>query len=120
MDPVSAIGLVGTVVGIVDVIGRSILSLNDLRKRLTEADLTVTLLIGQLNTVKAALNQVQSWMNESLLEDSNHYQLLLDLESSLNSCRLLIGLIDSQISKLEWSEKDALKFESKARIVLED
>ena len=120
MEPVSVIGLVGAVVGIVNVVGHSAVLLSNLRARLRAADLTVTLLTGQLNAVKAALEQIQLWLEESSDEDSNHFQLSLDLESSLSSCRILVGLIDDQLSKLEWDENDVLKFESRARIVLED
>ena len=118
--PVSVIGLVGAVVGIVNVVGHSAVLLSNLRARLRAADLTVTLLIGQLNTVKAALRQIQLWLEETSTEESNHFQLSLDLESSVSSCRILVELIDNQLSMLEWDEKDILKFESRARIILED
>jgi hypothetical protein len=120
MEPVSVIGLVGAVVGIVNVLGHSALLLSNLRARLRAADLTVTLLIGHLNAVKAALRQIQLWLEESPSEDSNHFQLSIDLESSLSSCGILVGLIDDQLSKLEWDENDVLKFESRARMILED
>ena len=120
MEPVSIVGLAGAVVGIANVLGQSMLLLNNLRARFKEANLTVTLLIGQLNAVKAALKQIQLWLLESSDEDSNYFQLSLDLESSLSSCGILVGLIDDQLSKLEWDGNDILKFESRARIVLED
>ena len=115
-----SLGSLALVVGIVNVVGHSALLLNNLGARLRAADLTVTLLIGQLNTVKAALRQIQLWLEESSSEDSNHFQLSLDLESSLSSCGILVGLIDDRLSKLECDEKDILKFESRARIILED
>ena len=120
MEPVSIVGLAGAVVGIANVLGQSMLLLNNLRARFKEANLTVTLLIGQLNAVKAALKQIQLWLLESSDEDSNYFQLSLDLESSLSSCGILVGLINDQLSKLEWNENDVLKFESRARIILED
>lgn len=120
MEPVSVIGLVGAVVGIVNVVGHSVVLLSNLGARLKAADLTVTSLIGQLNAVKAALRQIQLWLEEGSGEDPNHFQLSLDLESSLSSCGILVGLIDDQLSKLEWDENDVLKFESRARIILED
>jgi hypothetical protein len=120
MDPVSVVGLVSALVGTLDVLRRSVSLLNDLRKRLKEADLTVNLLIGQLTAVNAALNQIHLWLDESSYDDENHYQLSLDLESSLTSCHLVIEIMDGQISKLQWDEKDELKFTSRARVVLED
>jgi hypothetical protein len=120
MELISVFGFVGTIAGILDILGRSMLSLHDLRNRLKEADLTVTLLIGQLKAVNAALNQIHLWMEESSCEDPNHFQLSLDLESSLSSCYLFIGLIDDQISELKWDEQDELKFASRARVILKD
>jgi hypothetical protein len=54
MDPVSAIGLVGSIIGVVDVISGNISSIIDLQSRYKTADLKVHLLIGQLSTLKAA------------------------------------------------------------------
>jgi hypothetical protein len=45
MDPVSAIGLVGAVVGVVDVISRNIGYLMDLQSRYKSADIKISLLI---------------------------------------------------------------------------
>lgn len=120
MEPVSIVGLANALLGTLDIIGRSVLSLNALRNRLKGADLTVTLLIGQLTTVNAALNQIHLWLDECSSDDANHYQLAIDLEIPLHGCHLLVGTIDDQISKLKWDEQDELKFFSRARVVLED
>jgi hypothetical protein len=58
IDPVSIFGLASGAFGIVDVITRTLVLLNAIRERWKEADFTVTLLISQLTTLKAALSQI--------------------------------------------------------------
>lgn len=115
-----AFGVAGTVISIVDIIARSVLTLHDLRRRTNEAEVTVSILISQLSTIRAALDQIHRWTDECLQDDMSHYQLIIDLGTSLDSCKLLISLIDSQLSKLEWKESDQLSFESKIRVVLNE
>jgi hypothetical protein len=108
------------VVGIVDVISRTIKSLQALRERWETADLTITLLIAQLSTLKAALNQVAKWISSSLAGVPQHHQLIIDLDLSLSSCNALISLMDRRISELDWNEASDLSFRSKVLVVLED
>jgi hypothetical protein len=119
MEPFSAaVGTAASVLGIIDVIARSVSSLQTLNQRFKGANLAVVNLLCQLNAVKAALSQIQAWMNETLLD----YQLRIDLDDSLMSCRLLIRQLDSQISKIEWTESNGvadLSLESKVRTALQ-
>jgi hypothetical protein len=48
MDPISIIGLVGALVGIGDVIGKSCKRLVQLQERYRTSDLAINLLVGQL------------------------------------------------------------------------
>jgi hypothetical protein len=66
MDPISIIGLTGSLISIGEVITKSIKHLVDLHSRYQNASLAVTLLIGQLTTVKAALQEVLTWIKSSL------------------------------------------------------
>ena len=77
-----AIAVAGSVMGIIDVIVSSILTLNDLCKRTKEAEVVVSILISQLSTIKAALDQIRKWTDESLRDNMSHYQLIIDLETS--------------------------------------
>ncbi len=120
MDPASAISLAGSVFSIVDVVTRMIKSLHELQQRWKAADLTVAILISQLTTLKAALNQIAEWISSSLSAVPQYHQLIIDLEGSLGSCNVLITFMDHHISKLTWTEAKALNFESRVRVVLED
>ncbi len=119
MDPVSVIGLVGSIVGIIDVSTRAISALRALQQRWKIADLKISLLISQLTTLKAALSQIEEWISTSL-NVTQHYQLILDLESSLESCETLLLFIDAQLIHLHQNDSKTLSFESRVKAVLED
>jgi hypothetical protein len=108
MDPVSALGLVGAIIGVVDVISRNISSLIDLQSRYKSADLKVGLLIGQLSTLKAALKQIIELMNTSLVAVPQHQQLLHDLKTSLDCCEVVILVLDERLCCLQRREDSGL------------
>lgn len=112
------VGLVGAVLGIIDVTTRCISSLTEIRQRFSSANVTVELLSGQLVTVKAALGQIHDLINESI-DDEHHYQLTLDLSVGINCCNLLIRVLEEQITKLQYSDADELSFNSKVVLLLE-
>ncbi|KIW66188.1 hypothetical protein PV04_08389 [Phialophora macrospora] len=114
-----AIGVVGSLLGIIDVATRCISSLANLRKRFKELNLTIETLAGQLITVKAALSQIDLLIAESLSQDEQHYQLTLDLSGAIGCCNLLLRLLDEQISGLQYSDTDEVTFLSKVNLMLE-
>ena len=119
MDPVSAIGLAGSIVGVIDVATRSISALHALKQRWNSADLTVSLLISQLTTLKAGLSQIHAWISANL-NSVQHYQLIMDLGTSLESCETLLLFIDGQLKLLNWNEGTSLSYGSKIKLVLQD
>lgn len=119
MDPVSAIGLAGSIVGIIDVAVKSISALRALQQRWKVADLTISLLISQLTTLKAALSQIKDWISTSL-NANYHYQLVMDLGASLESCETLVLFISGQLTQLYWKDSNTLLFESRIHTVLQD
>lgn len=120
MEPLSIVGTASSIVSIIDIATRCISSLRALQQRWVGADWTVNLLVGQLVTVKAALDQIREWSDTNLSKEPQHHQLVMDLDTSLESCRLLISVIDSHVSGLEWDEANALTFGSKAKAVWKD
>lgn len=117
MDPVSAVGLVGAIVGLVDVISRNISSLADLRSRYSKANLKASLLIGQLSTLKAALNQIAELINGSLATVAHYEQLVHDLKTSLDGCEVVILVLDDRLCSLRRSEDNDLDALSKIQFV---
>ena len=120
MDPVTGLGLAGSVVSIIEVIARSIAGLKTLQLRWQAANRTVNALLGQLSTLKVALHQISQLLSSSLGASPQHHQFVIDLSVSLECCEDSIGFIDDQVSKLEWREEDELTFSSNARVVLND
>ena len=120
MEVVSIIGLTGSVLGIVDVVAKSISMLRRLQLRWQAADWTVNSLLGQLDTLKLALSQISDWLSMDLAADPQHALLADGLCTSLDCCRTLTSFLASHISQLELGEADVLTFESRVKIVLND
>lgn len=114
------LGLVAGVGSVITIVSRSITSLNTARLKFSEADLSVELLVGQLYTVRTALNQVQAFVKESPSFDECHEEFVTDLCVAVEHCKLLVQHIDDQISRLEWLPGDSLSSRSKARLLLEE
>ena len=113
------VGTAGAIVGILDVVTRSILKLAEIRKRYKNVSLTVELLSGRLVTVKAALEQIHGFANDALRGQEQHYQLVISLDAAVRCCRSLLEVIDADLSRLQYHDDDVLTTESKVRIILE-
>ena len=120
MDPVSAVGLAGSVLGIIDIVTRSVQTLQNLQKKYKDADLTVSLLIGQLSTLKAALFQISEWINTSLVNAPQHHQLVADLTISLNCCELLIRVLSARLHEFKRTDSGSLSTMGKGLFAWEE
>lgn len=100
MDPLLIVGAASSIVSILDIATRYIGSLPELQRRRTEADWIVGLLVGQLATFKAVLEQIYEWIAPSLNAALQSRQLFMDFDTSLESCHLLISVIKSHVSSL--------------------
>lgn len=107
MDPVSAIGLIGSVFSVADVITKNVASLLDLQSKYKVADLKVSLLVGQLSTLKAALGHIADVMNNGL-DVSDHGQFFNDLSTSLQGCEAIIAALDLRLSTLQRDDSGGL------------
>lgn len=107
MDPISAIGFVSSALGIIELVTKGIASLTELRDRYRVADLKVSLLIGQLSTLNAALNQITRLLNDNL--DVRHdTQLVQGLSTSLGSVEAVITILDEHLSPLQRQSANSL------------
>lgn len=95
MDPVSAIGIGAPIIGTIDVVIRTISALRKLQERWKATDRTIISLLGQLGTLKAALLQISDWVSHSFEGKFQHHQLVMALEASIESCQLLLSIMDS-------------------------
>jgi len=120
MEPITIIGTAGAVANIIDLVGKTIRSLREIHDRWKDADLTIINLISQLNSLKAALDEISEWIYSDLSELPQYHQLILDLEDSVTCCRMLTESMDAQVSKLDWNAENSLDLGSKIRVVFEN
>ncbi|WPH03767.1 Hypothetical protein R9X50_00665000 [Acrodontium crateriforme] len=116
MDPISAIGAVGAVAGAINEIAELINKLRALYQAFKDADMNLISLISQLNTMKAALEQIELLMHHA----SSSAQLREDLGLALHACSLHIGVLDRKLSKLELKAGGAgLRWRSRVKVVFD-
>ena len=120
MDPISIVGLVGSIVNIVDVIAKSTKRLCDLQQKWNAADWTVSSLIGQLSTLSTALCQIQKWMSSGLSKQPQHGELGVRLSDSLNACWSLVNFMHDHLLFLDWTEANSLTSLGKMKAIFHD
>lgn len=119
MDPASAIGVASAVLAIVNIIAKNVVSLSDLQVKYNTADLKVGLLIGQLSTVKAALNQIAGLFENDVrvLQDPG---LIHDLSTSLGCVEAVVVVLDDKISLVQRNAANDLTIRSKVNFMWDE
>ncbi|KAG4279589.1 hypothetical protein BFJ70_g17482 [Fusarium oxysporum] len=110
-EPLCIIGTAGAIANIIDVLTKTITTICDMRQAWKIADLTVLAFENQLNLLKIALCQIQKWA-ASQSEEQGH-ELVMQVDSCVTCCRLLISKIDSEVSLLERTTIGDLNLPSK-------
>lgn len=119
MDPASAIGVASAVLSIVNLIAKNVAALSDLQSRYNAADLKVSLLIGQLSTVKAALSQMAKLLegNNRALRDP---ELIDDFSTSLGCVEAVVVVLDDKVSLVQRNAANALTTRSKVNFMWDE
>src|ERR1700761_4820387 len=104
MDPVSVAGILGSCGSITELIVKFIKTLRETQEQFKRANLTISLLVSPLTTLKAALGQLEEWISETFATSPQHYQFVMDTETAVTSCSLIISFMDEPISKLKWNQ----------------
>ncbi|ENH75761.1 Guanine nucleotide-binding protein alpha-3 subunit [Fusarium oxysporum f. sp. cubense race 1] len=86
-----------------------------MRQAWKTADLTILAFENQLNLLKFSLCEIQKWA-ESKVDDKSH-QLVMQVNSCVTCCRLLISKIDGEVSQLEKTEAGDLMMGSKISLL---
>lgn len=110
-DPLSIIGTAGAIANIIDVLTKTITTVCDMRQAWKVADLAVFAFENQLSLLKFALFEIQKW-TESRSDEQSH-QLVMQVDSCVTCCRLLIGKIDSEVSQFQKTVAGGLELGSK-------
>jgi hypothetical protein len=110
-DPLSIIGTAGAIANIIDVLTKTITTVCDLRQAWKIADLSMFAFENQLSLLKFALFEIQKWTESRSCEQS--HQLVMQVDSCVTCCRLLIGKIDGEVSQFQKTTAGDLDFGSK-------
>jgi hypothetical protein len=113
---IAVIGTIGAVCNIVDAINKTISLIGDVRSRWKTADLTLLSLASQLTALRAALTEIQKWLE--LNTEDMHHQLTMDLDVSLSCCRLLASELEAHFSRLNTITDNPLSITGKMRVVV--
>jgi hypothetical protein len=103
MDPASIIGIIGSILSIADLISKSIAKLSRLRSTYHNTPLQVTMLIGQLHLIRAALDELEKWKKRGLDDGERYQQLVGHIESAMTCFCPLIESLQRYLDKLDAS-----------------
>lgn len=101
MDPVSVVGLVGSIISIADVVAKSIRKLSDLRTADRNAPLQVTTLIGQLYIIQAVIAELTRWKSTHSVNDPRYNHLATQIDKSLECFCPMITTLEQYLDNLE-------------------
>ena len=101
MEAIAVVGLVASVASIGDVVSKVIRTLCHVQTKYKNANLTVSLIVGQLSTLNAAFNQISEWISTSLRDVPHNKQLIDDLTVAVDSCKVLMLVLDQRFSNLD-------------------
>ncbi|VUC36686.1 unnamed protein product [Clonostachys rosea] len=114
MDPITIVGLIGSVVSIGDVVAKSIRKLSELRSRYHNAPFQITTLVGQLYIIQAAVGQLMQWKSSAFLNESRYLELASQIEASLDSFCPLILALEQYLDKFDAvSDSDSLHMQDR-------
>ena len=115
-DPLTAIGALASVASIIDVLGKSINTIRNLRSQYDDADLNLVNFVAQLTALRAALTKIKGW-SEHEFNDPYH-QLVMDLDASVDCCALLVRTLDDRLSALRRKNTGGLKSTAKMKLAI--
>lgn len=113
MDPISIVGLIGSVVSILDVVAKGIQKLTDLKRRHHDAPAQISTLIGQLYVIQAAITTLDSYKSSILAQSTRYQELALQLDSALDCFRPLMESLNQYLYDLEMQTAGVVNEKSK-------
>jgi hypothetical protein len=114
-DPLTVLGAIASSIQIIDVLTKATSILDTLCAQWQSSDIALLSLTSQLGALSAALSKIHEWM-ESGVEEV-HHQLVMDLNTSINCCKMLATKLYSEISDLQKTPGGSLLTTAKARFV---
>lgn len=116
MEVATVLGAAASIATVVELSGRCINKLLDLRAEYRTSDLNVQLSVAQLSTLKAALTQISAWT-------CDHAEVIprcleTDLGLPLDSCKTLVDCLNDHLSQIGTEGILTLSFSRKAKFLL--
>lgn len=115
-EPLAIIGAVKSIAGIIDILGKSISTIRELRRQWKDADFNVLNISTQLTALRAALAKIKEW-GESYL-GVPHHQLIIDLDDSVACCGTIVEKIDAWLSELQKKPNRKLEVSGKIKSLI--
>lgn len=98
-SPIKAAEAGGTILGIIDMITRSITMLRDIQNQDADVYFIISSITAQLTTLRAALANIREWAESESIE--THHQLVMDLGDTISCCGMLMERLNAEVSKLQ-------------------
>ena len=99
MDPVTIVSITATACGIVDQLGKILVSLVQLSKKFNLVNSKISSLVGYIGCLKAAILQI-SKIVEGLQERDQYRELVETLGTTLECTKFSISFLDSKLGGL--------------------
>lgn len=99
-DPLSILGAVGSIVGIIDITCKVISRSRTLQARFKNAGFILLNVASQLNSFRIALAQIQIALQADSFQEP-HYLLAMDMGLTLDCCERLINRMDTVVEEIE-------------------
>ena len=119
MDPVSVIGLSTTAFSIVERLAKTLNFLLQLSTKLKFADVKITLLIGFLGSINAAVHEIGN-IAKKLSGHIQYQKLAENLVITLDCTKVSLSFLESQLAELQSSSQDERSLVDKFTIILKD
>jgi len=116
VDPLIIIGAAASIGSILDVLGRTIRIVAQLRATWQDAELAVLTLESQLAALRTALGKIKEWTETNF--DDPHHQLVMDMDHCVACCRLLIEKIYTEMSRFRTTADARLDAASRFKLLL--
>ncbi|KAF7503186.1 hypothetical protein GJ744_004219 [Endocarpon pusillum] len=119
MDPVSIIGITASAFTLVDRLGTTLNFILQLSTKFKHADAKITLLIGYLASINAAIFEIAKIV-KTLPEGTQYEKLVDSLNTTLECTKLSLSFLESKIGGLRSNPQDETSMINKITIILKD
>lgn len=108
--------MAGKYARIIELAANCVFRLQAAANRNQKPDLTTTLLLSHLSTLRSTLSQLQTWLTASDFLSSQHHHLITVVDAILASCHLLLSVLNDQVTETDNVDRHGLDHFTKARL----